>query len=762
MGETTTDLNSKALQLLNLNDVAFTAQITPDGKLSPIGGEAYKLSAALFERSFPRIHTVVVAKDQPMAMEGLLSDPRWPQVLADPHADFHVIRAATIVDAIQLLDVDIKTRWRSIDCALPPQQPDWVPRATLITAVQKFCATHASGYLVIVGGMGKGKSTFVAELLHDELARGHEPIFHIIDYHPSASGEPRHIAACLYDRLRRKHLFAEPPEWGAGAPERKLELLLKHLSATVLKDGQKEVLYVDAADQAEADTSKPLLPGALRVLPPGVLCVITSRANLEWLRTARGVTVWEMDDYIDDRADVRAYLRQRARQHFPALADDMVEKIVTQPAPPVFFTVAARIRQLQDQNLTAVQRQALLTTPDLWIVPPEELITSEALHVIAEAGTVGINEAAFWRTLGLLAVARAALHEEQLRAFGLWKEEETDRILTIAANFFRRRPLLRDPRVPYHFEHPGYHREVLRHVSQPEERTCHRQLAGGSVDWRRLDDDARAYCLQHRLQHLLALRGWQDVASAFADCEWVVERSQRFDFLDVYADALAATHATAQVPGWSEAFTAWERFLRWRIERLRSFPTAYWQEVVNEFVPQSPSAWQAVLTDVRLPSTSVPGIFLRKTTGPSTLTATGHTGTVESVAVSSDGQRVVSGSWDKSVKVWAATTGTLLADCVGHTNGVDSVALSRDGQRVVSGSGDRTVKVWDTASGRCLSTLFFSRTIDVVRFTTATTTQRKRGKQPPSKTASQTSRPQELVVVDEAGVVYRYEMEEGK
>jgi len=255
----------------------------------------------------------------------------------------------------------------------------------------------------------------------------------------------------------------------------------------------------------------------------------------------------------------------------------------------------------------------------------------------------------------------------------LWKEGETDHVLTIAANFFRRRPLLRDPRVPYHFEHPGYHREVLRHLSRSEELTCHRQLAGERVDWRMLDDDARTYCLQHRLQHLLALQAWQDVITAFADCEWVVERSECFDFLDVYADALAATHATAQVAEWGEGFTAWERFLRWRIERLRSFSAAYGQEVVNEFVPQAPSVWQAMLTDVHLPSTSVPGIFLRKTAGPSTLSATGHTGIVQSVALSGDGQRVVSGGLNGEVKVWDASTGALLADCVGHAIYVQSV-----------------------------------------------------------------------------------------
>ncbi|OHW89558.1 nwd1 protein, partial [Colletotrichum incanum] len=38
----------------------------------------------------------------------------------------------------------------------------------------------------------------------------------------------------------------------------------------------------------------------------------------------------------------------------------------------------------------------------------------------------------------------------------------------------------------------------------------------------------------------------------------------------------------------------------------------------------------------------------------------------------------------------------------GHSNWVRSVAFSADGQQLVSGSGDNTVKLWDTATGVCI------------------------------------------------------------
>lgn len=41
----------------------------------------------------------------------------------------------------------------------------------------------------------------------------------------------------------------------------------------------------------------------------------------------------------------------------------------------------------------------------------------------------------------------------------------------------------------------------------------------------------------------------------------------------------------------------------------------------------------------------------------------------------------------------------------GHGLSVSSVAFSADGQRLASGSDDRTIKVWDAATGACLQTL---------------------------------------------------------
>lgn len=55
---------------------------------------------------------------------------------------------------------------------------------------------------------------------------------------------------------------------------------------------------------------------------------------------------------------------------------------------------------------------------------------------------------------------------------------------------------------------------------------------------------------------------------------------------------------------------------------------------------------------------------------------------------------VSGGSRDGTIKIWDLATGKLLRTLTGHSEVVLSVAISPDGQTIVSGSDDKTIKIW--------------------------------------------------------------------
>jgi WD40 repeat protein len=78
---------------------------------------------------------------------------------------------------------------------------------------------------------------------------------------------------------------------------------------------------------------------------------------------------------------------------------------------------------------------------------------------------------------------------------------------------------------------------------------------------------------------------------------------------------------------------------------------------------------------------------------------------VWSVAFSPDGERIASGSFDRSVRLWRAETGALEHTLTAHEQAVVGVAFSPDGAWLASGGDDARVRVWRARDGALVHTL---------------------------------------------------------
>lgn len=82
-----------------------------------------------------------------------------------------------------------------------------------------------------------------------------------------------------------------------------------------------------------------------------------------------------------------------------------------------------------------------------------------------------------------------------------------------------------------------------------------------------------------------------------------------------------------------------------------------------------------------------------------------HEGVVYAVAAASGSPLAASASGDRTIRIWDLRSNTSLATLSGHQHRVYDLALSRDGTRLLSGSHDRSVRFWDVASATTLCTL---------------------------------------------------------
>src|SRR5262245_47413981 len=83
----------------------------------------------------------------------------------------------------------------------------------------------------------------------------------------------------------------------------------------------------------------------------------------------------------------------------------------------------------------------------------------------------------------------------------------------------------------------------------------------------------------------------------------------------------------------------------------------------------------------------------------------GHSRRVSSVSLTPDGRKLLSGSLDRTLKLWQIPEGTCLATLEGHVSDVNAVAITPDGRRGFSRSGEmlsgeHVARVWDLASLR--------------------------------------------------------------
>ena len=209
-------------------------------------------------------------------------------------------------------------------------------------------------------------------------------------------------------------------------------------------------------------------------------------------------------------------------------------------------------------------------------------------------------------------------------------------------------------------------------------------------------------CMEDSLEnHLLML------VQTGVSCKWANDSQhlllEHFDAIcdspsQIYHSALPFSPSLS----WLREYYSIE--LSQEVRVVKGLPTEWGtcsRTVMLDDSPNALTCWKDIIT-VALKSRI---IILDGITGSQAAVLSGHTDSVGGLTFSFDGASLVSGSHDKTIKLWDVQTGGIIKTFYGHTNTVYSVSISADCTTVASGSEDKTIRLWDIQTRECHYTI---------------------------------------------------------
>jgi WD40 repeat protein len=638
------------------------------------------------------------------------------------------------------------------------KRADFVGREWLFQRIEAWRADSGrQRALLITGDPGIGKSTIVAQLVHQN------PGSQVLAYHCCRADTPetlrpgrfvRSLAGMIASRLEAYAGQLDLPAVERALSEARCESdpasafeegILNPLHKLPAPPGGSRYILIDALDEALANREGPslialLLPTRLERMPCWLRVVATTRKDPEVLRRLSGLLAEEIRaDEPDNLDDIEHFLVHRLNQ--PRLAKRMQASGVSAE------DAIRRLREKSGGNFLWTE-QALLSLE----TGTHDFNRLDALP----SGLTGLYMAFFERQFpdaASYAAARPVLEVVTSAREPLSVPELAD---ATALDSDYQLPLVLDKLTAYLPDRDGrravYHKSLADWLTdESDPRPAGRFFVSARRGQQPLSDSCWAvyqrdgakrmpsYAIRHLPAHLVETAGWDKLASLLLDLSFLETKAEAGLVFDLAMDFNRSAEAISPDHSASSHLRLIGQAMRYDIQFIARHPTTLFQCLWNrcwwydcpaaaahyeppqggrhsEEAPWERSGpklcslmerWRharerCTLHPPWLRALRPPEIRLG---GNQRSINRGHEGAVSSVAFDATGRRIASGSQDGTVRVWDAATGGEISCLRGHERGVTSVSFDPTGRRIASGSQDRTVRVWDAATGAEISCL---------------------------------------------------------
>jgi hypothetical protein len=412
-----------------------------------------------------------------------------------------------------------------------------VGRQFLRDEFSRFQKARPGGIFLLTAAPGTGKTAFLAQCCESgtegdpgsataETAVAHtrgpcatavlavaspEPV-HFFYRATAGTTDPDECIKVLHQGLLGRHgILDETPTNDRVELRRRLTTLLKEVSARCARNGWKELLLIDALDEADktAADGKNAVEVLPELLPPYVYLLVTSRPVplAEALARRSDVFRFHLDPASEaNRRDAAEFcvreLRGRVQGGDAASVQRLADRLAEQAGGNFLVLKLFLSPQLLGQQVTVadLERAGEDLTPS--VAKQYETFFERATRSIADDPD---KLDLFYRVLGAFGTARAPVTAEQVCAtFGL-KRAHWDWAFGRISQFLERGGLRQEERgaLTYRLYHETF-REFLADRLASDLRDCHRRWAERGLKWRELRGYEQLYALRHLPAHLIA------------------------------------------------------------------------------------------------------------------------------------------------------------------------------------------------------------------------------------------------------------------
>jgi WD40 repeat protein len=596
----------------------------------------------------------------------------------------------------------------------------FVGREWLFQKIDRWRVTSPQAVLLIVGEPGIGKSAIVAALVH-ENPEGQVLAYHCCRADTPATLEParfvRSIAAMVSARLEGFSAMLDDPvikealDRADTDPASAFEAaILSPLHEVPRPDGNRRYLLIDALDEALAHPKRPtiveVLAARINRLPPWLGIAATTRSEPGVLSQLRGLPAQALEaDDPKNQGDVLAFLQRRLsesglRNKVEASGktlDDVALDVLQSSAGNFLFVTTA---------IDAIEA-GQLRLDDIESQPPGRLSSLYEVFFNRLFRDAGMDFRAAGQLLEVVAAAREPLSRKQIAtATGLDAEKILPSLFGRLAAFVP----VREGR--YSLFHRSLFEWLTGWDTQQDQSFAgyyylslqegHKRLANwGWAECQHGITKDHLYCLRHLPTHLAEVGRDDDLRSLLLNFNWLQTKLEATDPNALIADydylpedkdlqlVQSAIRLSANVLARDARQLAGQL-----TGRLLGNEASNIQALLKQAAERKVWPWLRPLK----PSLTAPG-------GPLIRTLEGHTGEVYAVAVTPDGDRAISASDDRTLRLWDLETGQTLRTLEGHTARISAVAITPDGRSAVVGAINGTLQLWDLETGQPICTL---------------------------------------------------------